>query len=437
MTDNEHVSSSNVIKNYFFETYLYTYIIFGVVAVFISSYGGYKLSQVLSHPIIDNGCTEKIPGVGQHCWGDFSGPLIFSSLEKPWSGGINPYPPFATLLFKPFAYLANNVTIPNLSLFVFLFLCIVAASYPPIHLFFTKEIGLKRLAQGLLIMLSAAPILVAFDRGNFLLLLIPLIYHTIKSGISDHPSFSLFVSTLICFRPQFSILLFIPLINKQYRKFFISICSSISMFIASFLIFPTNFIENITSYFGTLLKYQNYQFVGVPWPVNVSINNTLMTIYRSLVEVFSPERARAMEGTWSFIPSLLILTIVLALILIRREKLRSLSRFEKVFFFASLSILLPNVSFSYYLVYLPILLLFPVLQVKSIPTQFTNSINEKMIFITNILLIVNFSIPWSIFPLFTDESWSDISANWIFGQISLIFTLIIILFSRRRQKDVA
>ncbi len=409
----------------------------GVIALFVSSYGGYKLTEVLSHPMIDNGCTKNVPGIGQHCWGDFSGPLVFSSLEKPWNGGINPYPPFATLLFKPFAYLANNVTIPNFSLFVFLFLCLVATSYPPIHLFFTKEIGLKQFAQGMLIMLSAAPILVAFDRGNFLLLLIPLIYHTIKSGISAHPSFSLFASTLICFRPQFSILLFIPLINMQYRQFFISICSSISMFIASFLIFPINFIENITSYFGTLMKYQNYQFVGVPWPVNVSINNTLMTIYRSLVEVLSPERARALEGTWSFLPSLLILTIVFALIVIRRKKLRSLSRFERVFFFASLSILLPNVSFSYYLVYLPILLLFPVLQVKSIPTQFTNSINEKMIFFTSILFIVNFSVPWSIFPLFKDESWSDISTNWIFGQISLIFTLIIILFSRQRQKDVA
>ena len=437
MKEEELRSSRDHLKNYFFQTYVHIYILCGAVALFVSSYGGYKLTEVLSHPMVDNGCTEAIPGIGGHCWGDFSGPLIFSSLEKPWSGGINPYPPLATLLFEPFAYLANNVTIPNLSLFIFLFLCLVAVSYPPVHLYFAREINRKQLAQGLLVMLSAAPILVAFDRGNFLLLLVPLIYHTLKSGISEHPSFSLLVSILICFRPQFSILLFIFLINMHFRKFFISIFTSISIFIASFLIYPSNFFENISSYFGTLVKYQSYQFVGVPWPVNVSINNTLMTVYRSFIEVFFPERARALEGSWTFLPSLFILTIVLLAILARRQRIRSLSRFEKVFFFISLSILLPNVSFSYYLVYLPILLLFPVLQVKTITAKFTNDLNEKMIFVTSLLLIVNYSIPWSILPMFEDESWAVVSANWTFGQISLIATLVIILCGRKKQENAA
>jgi hypothetical protein len=437
MKEEELSPPKNYLKNYFFQTYVYVYILCGIIALFVSSYGGYKLTEVLSHPMIDNGCRKTIPGIGQHCWGDFSGPLIFSSLEKPWSGEANPYPPFATLLFKPFSYLANNVSTPNLSLFVFLSLCLVAVSYPAIHLYFSKEITRQQLAQGLLIMFSAAPILAAFDRGNFILLLIPLIYHTLKSGISAHPSFSLLVSILICFRPQFSILLFVFLIKLQYKKFIISICKSICIFIASFLIFPTNFIGNITSYFDTILQYQRYQFVGVPWPVNLSINNTLMTIYRSVLEIFFPERARALEGTWSFLPIFIILLVVILLISIRFERIRSLSRFEKIFFFASLSILLPNVSFSYYLVYFPILLLFPVLQVKSTAAEFTNSLNEKMIFFTGILLIVNFSVPWSILPLFRNESWSDISANWIFGQISLIVTLAIILFGRKQQEDGA
>jgi hypothetical protein len=437
MKKEELSPSKNYLKNYFFQTYVYIYVLCGIVALFVSSYGGYKLTEVLSHPMIDNGCRKTIPGISQHCWGDFSGPLIFSSLENPWSAEANPYPPFATLLFKPFAYLANNTSIPNLSLYVFLFLCLVAVSYPAIHLYFSKEITRTQFAHGLLIMLSAAPILAAFDRGNFILLLIPLIYHTLKSGITGHPSFSLLVSVLICFRPQFSILLFIFLVNTQYKKFITSICKSISIFIASFMIFPTSFFENISSYFATLLQYQNYQFVGVPWPVNISINNTLMTIYRSVLEIFFPERARALEGTWSFLPILVILIVVVLLISIRFERMRSLSGYEKVFFFASLSILLPNVSFSYYLIYLPILLLFPVLQVKSTIIEFTSYLNEKMIFFSSILLIVNFSIPWSIFPLFRNESWSNISANWIFGQILLIVTLVIILFGRKKQEDVA
>jgi hypothetical protein len=431
MTDKEQISSSNVIKKYFFDTYLYTYIIFGVVAVFLSSYGGYKLSQVLSHPIIDNGCTKNIPGAGQHCWGDFSGPLIFASSQAPWSGGLNPYPPFATMLFEPFAYIANNFDTPNLSLIVFLVLCLASVIYPPLHLYLTKEINKRGFIQGVVLMISSAPVLVAFDRGNFILLLVPLLYHTTKAGMKSDPSFVPLLIVLGCFRPQFFILLSILLANGQIKRFIYSVLSSGLMFISSFLVYPKFFFQNIQDYFDTLLKYQNYQFVGVPWPVNISINNTVMTLYRAVMEVVAPNRARTLEGTWTFLPSFLVYGVILAILIIRYQKIKQLTPFEKLFLFLTLSVVIPNVSFTYYLIFIPILLLFPILDVKSIVPIFSDTKNQNLVFITSILILVNFLIPWSLIPSLKDESWSDISMNWLAGQTFLLITALIFIFGRK------
>lgn len=424
---------SNLIKNYFFDTYLYIYITFGVLSVFISSYGGYKLSQVLSHPIIDNGCTRNIPGVGQHCWGDFSGPLIFGSSQQPWSGGLNPYPPLATLLFKPFAYLSNNVDIPNFSLVAFLLLCLAAVIYPPLHLYLSKQITPRQLIQGLILMISSAPVLVALDRGNFLLLLVPLIYHTIMAGIFSNSSFTLLVSILGCFRPQFLILLLILLANGQLKRFLSSALMAGSMFVLSFLVYPTHFIQNLDDYFRTLVKYQDYQFVGVPWPVNISVNNTIMTIYRGAVEIFSPEKARALEGTWTFLPNVLVYGFIIALLVLRYRKIKMLSPFEKIFLFLTLSVVIPNVSFTYYLIYMPIMILLPVLDVNSPSLLFSDRKNEWFVFLASTLMLINFSIPWSLIPSLSSESWSDVSMNWVVGQILLLLTILIFVFGKNRE----
>ncbi len=436
MADKEHISTTNVIKNYFFETYLYTYIIFGVVAVFLSSYGGYKLSQVLSHPIMDNGCSKNIPGVGQHCWGDFSGPLIFASSQAPWSGGLNPYPPFATLLFEPFAYIANNLEIPNLSLIVFLILCLASVIYPPLHLYLTKQISRRGFIQGTLLMITSAPVLAGFDRGNFILLLIPLLYHTTKAGMNSDPSFVPLLIVLGCFRPQFFILLSILLANGQIKRFIYSVFSSGLMFIASFLVYPKFFFQNIQDYFDTLMRYQNYQFVGVPWPVNISINNTVMTLYRAVMEVVAPNQARTLEGTWIFLPSFLVYGVLLAILIIRHQKIKQLTPFEKLFLFLTLSVVIPNVSFTYYLVFIPILLLYPVLNVNSIIPMFSDTKNQNLVFITGILILVNFLIPWSLISFLKNESWSDISMNWLAGQTFLLITSLIFVLGRKSASNV-
>lgn len=435
MRDKLKPTTSNLVRDYFFETYLYIYISCGVLAVFISSYGGYKLSQILSHPIIDNGCTGNIPGVGQHCWGDFSGPLVFASSQQPWSGRINPYPPLATLLFKPFAYLSNNVDVPNLSLVLFLILSLAAVTYPPLHLYVTKQINQRQLIQGLILMISSAPVLVALDRGNFLLLLVPLIYHTIMAGIFFNSSFAVLVSILGCFRPQFFILLLILIANGQLKRFLSSTLMAGSMFVLSFLVYPSQIIQNLDAYFGTLMKYQDYQFVGVPWPVNISLNNTIMTIYRGSIEIFSPDKARALEGTWTFLPSVLVYGSLLALLVLRYRKIKTLSSFEKLFLFLSLSVVIPNVSFTYYLIYIPIMILLPALRVNSPQPYFSNIINQRFFFTTSILILVNFSIPWSLIPPLSNEGWSDVAMNWIFGQVFLLLTVLVFTLGRNRVPD--
>jgi hypothetical protein len=208
------------------------------------------------------------------------------------------------------------------------------------------------------------------------------------------------------------------------------------MFIASFLVYPKFFFQNIQDYFDTLMRYQNYQFVGVPWPVNISINNTVMTLYRAVMEVVAPNQARTLEGTWIFLPSFLVYGVLLAILIIRHQKIKQLTPFEKLFLFLTLSVVIPNVSFTYYLVFIPILLLYPVLNVNSIIPMFSDTKNQNLVFITGILILVNFLIPWSLISFLKNESWSDISMNWLAGQTFLLITSLIFVLGRKSASNV-
>jgi len=118
---------------------------------------------------------------------------------------------------------------------------------------------------------------------------------------------------------------------------------------------------------------------------------------------------------------------------------------KNIFIAISNVILLPNVSFAYYLC-----LLIPVFVILFIEMLSLNS-NSKFIefenkesqndfyFINNTIifrilsrviictLFVNWAVPWSIIPNFNSYWWSNIGINWLVGQIVLVVTYFVVL----------
>ena len=409
----------------------------------IPSYLGFKASEAISTISGDSWCNPLNEGFGNHCFSDFYQVLNLTKLNNPWFSTQNAYPPAALMVFKFFSFLHDNFPNSRFALLAYFVFCITLLIIPIQSMLKHKQVNHFHKVIIFIIIFTMSPLIMAFDRGNIIIILIPMMFmFTISYFEGNSHRMYIFGVLMFLLKPQIFLLgiLFIKK-NQIFNLMKWTVFTSVS-FLLSFLFFPRNLLQNINSYFGVISNYQSYTNAGSLNPVNISISNTILVLKRILLTLFPSSFGGDPFGKWNYYPVYInFIILVLSSFFIYFSKNLILN----IFIAICNVILLPNVSFAYYLC-----LLIPIFVILFIEMLSLNS-NSKFIefedkesqndfyFINNTIifrilsrviictLFVNWAVPWSIIPNFNSYWWSNIGINWLVGQIVLVVTYFVVL----------
>jgi hypothetical protein len=415
-------SSSPVVK--IIHAYLSVYLLAVMLGIFISSYFDQSIVSMLSFSVDDGWCNSDLQGVGAHCFGDFYYVLNFINQDNPWTSVSNPYPPVALLIFKPFAIIVGLIPNSPWGLFTYLGFMIASVLTIPVHLYLLKKIDIFQSFYVGLLMLTSSPVIIALDRGNVILLCVPLLYFFLhfESTNDSKRSFTFWVA-LVLIKPQFSLLGLLFLRNRNIKEAFKRLILGFCIFFTSFLIYPIGIIENIKEYFKQLVGYQDYGSLGNVFPVNISLGSAL-----SLVDVFNKTILTGSTQTIS-----VVVLIATVLVTYRSSAKLSLSVVLSVLL---LPIILPQTSWHYYLVVLIPFFVIAITDTPDLKIRIVEMIPKNLSFrLQNYLqiglaawatlLFVPWVIPWNVFaPNDAYFGASSISMHWLLVTWSLPFCLI-------------
>jgi hypothetical protein len=281
--------------------------------------------------------------------------------------------------------------------------------------------------------ISATPFLVALDRGNVIILTVPLLYLFLMAEIEgDSRKSFMFWVIMVLIKPQLSILGLLYFRNKQMKRGMINLLLGFIAFLASFILYPTNVVENIKSFFRQIISFQDYAEPGMLYPINVSLGNTLSLLSRLIFDSLP-------TGTILSLSSL----ILLFAISLKSYFAPSDPTLQTITLIVLAVILFPLVSFGYYLI-----LLIPVIQVvislhfkesnlrrenesPNLSSEARNFLKNKWIRIFFLLCLLPIQIPLSLFVDVTSISTNlAISFHWILLQVGLIILTIYLLCLR-------
>ncbi|MFM1786795.1 MAG: hypothetical protein RL228_745, partial [Actinomycetota bacterium] len=113
----------------FFNVYGTLLFIGSLTLLIAGSYLGLRPIEMLSFRSNDGYCDQVTNGIGNHCFGDYQTPMVDDYRENPWVFG-NAFTPSAMSVHAIFAWLKTSFLGPQGSLFLYLFLLIIALSFP-------------------------------------------------------------------------------------------------------------------------------------------------------------------------------------------------------------------------------------------------------------------------------------------------------------------
>ena len=382
-----------------------------------SSYMQQIYSETISWPVRDGWCTPGIEGLGVHCFGDLYAPISVASQSNPWSDGLNlAYTPLNLFYYKVlgsslFGSLGSHTSLLANFSFTVLAFCIPGAYiWRNQHKF--EWVSGKWV---LLISLTSAPTLVMIDRGNSSFLLFPLLfffYRGIQSSNLKMTSFSLIAMCL--WKPQSVILILGVLIFFGLRPFLISLFRIIFFFGFSFLLYPSNLLQNVYEWLQNSRDYQNY--LSNPTPGNYSLVNLFGYIKGSLSLLlqdgstidnsFKPAISPNAVSVFSMI---FAITIVILLFFAKHR----ITYPQFVLSTCVFLIALPGTTFSYYFV----LMLIPILVVPGEAVkEELHYVSGKLLWITYLILLVlivpAWPFNWHNTPLDIPSGFAILGINW-------------------------
>ena len=427
-----------------------------ILGFFISSYFGIELSGSLIYHADDGWCDTTFQGIGKHCFGDFSSFMNYD-VASPWSNSFpTAYPPLSVLLMAMFKWLHSITNQGNISLLIYLTLLIISLVSPAY--FFVKS-GLSKLKTLtiFLFLLLSGPSLMIIDRGNNLGFCVPLIFLAYYFALQKryfHFQFIIVLLTLL--KPQFGLLSVLLLLNKQTRMFLVFILNTSLSYCVFFLFFgPNELISNISNWFVNLFQYQSYASLPMIYPNNISFAN-LVALPIAAFSKINPEFESVIKevlGKPLFVTSISIvfLLTILVTLFARRNKLNDLQMITTLLI--SL-IMVPSVSFSYYLsVLLPLIYLLvysSFLEGCQGQSRFSNFIKIASIQIESTLktrfqrwifkgfiitCLINWPIPWIVFGISpVGGNSGNLSIVWIVSPLFLFLFLITLLFGNLKLR---
>lgn len=420
-----NIETSNFSK--FLNFLLPVYLILSIINLLIPSYLQINPTEIFFSPVIDGWCNPSIKGIGLHCFGDFYFPLTNLELEMPWRDGIMPYPPITLQLFAPFKAIDDIFINSNLSLILFFSLNIIFCLIVIYKILLqNNNYSLKKIFLISLIIFSSTPWLASFDRGNIILFTFPILLLFIHFYITKKFNYLILIILILTFiKFQLIFLALIFIAEKRIKLLIYQSILFIVIHLFSFSLYLNNFKQNLIDFLGVVLNFQSYTIPGSLNPVNLSLPSTI-SIFQRLVG-WNPIE---FLGFWLSFVVLIITCISLYLFADDRNK------FLNIFIVLLIPVLLPNVSFGYYLI-LPFSLFIylllteesfrgrkKVLLFEQLSTSNYHNIYLTFIYIT---LFIPITIPWNLFLIDSNEF--NISFNWLVGQVLITLYFFYLIFA--------
>ena len=315
------------------------------VSVMLSSYGEFKPTEHLSFYVSDGWCDPAEAGVGGHCFGDFAFPkqlMSENSILNNSFGITHPYFPSTTALHRLFEF-------PSLSDRIDLLLYLVVLAFvgliPGLLLGNRLEIFSQKLLALLGLGFLSLPFLIAIDRGNTVMMAVGLAALAVQASRADNARmFVLWAIAASLVRPHFLLLVVIGPVSGGLRSAAKVVTGFLFAQTVFFLLTPGYRINDWPLIVDKLQEFSRSSPVDRPYVVNLYLGRSLYL----LGQLFGFEDAVTSLFQVEAVSTILALMVGLSGGLLAyhcRAKMFPVS----VVLWTALMIILPSVSYSYYL----------------------------------------------------------------------------------------
>jgi hypothetical protein len=445
---NKMINSNEINKFHHLNTLILILSSLSMISLFFiawlpSYFGLTPSSEIILGPVSDGHCDPITQGIGLHCFGDYYFPLNFINDIYPWdTDGAPPYSAAALLVFSFFNKLSTIFNIGSIGLITYLIIS-------PFTLLFMLVKSFRKFRYPVLYLviifthiIASYPFLFAFDRGNSILLALPLLIFLFKSyQEKNYSKFLIFVILLSFIKIHFIIFLLILLTTRKIGKILLFGFVAIVANILPFVIYGNNFLHNLSSYLHEVLSFQEYTPPGL-LNFNLSLPNSVAILERLFFDV-DPVNITYLSSS---VP-IFCLILVCFYLWIYGSQFNDNHNFLILLLFV---IIFPNVSYTYYLVLLLAFFIYAVISYLENVTQnqssyqillFLSYLTKRdriLVFTCYILLFIPWTIPWFVvLPENTILNQSELNSSLTRfpGQVVLIILFFSLLLRRVQKTD--
>jgi len=222
---------------------------------FQTFYFGKSTSAILSFKVDDGWCPTPGSGFGAHCWGDYQTPLLGLGMPNQWEEG-SAYPPITTIIFKPFAFITNNLQSNRFGL-----VCYLAAGMAAmlVTIFYAaKRVKSNRLLFMVLFGVLATPIAIAFDRGNLVMFAVPVFFAFAVSVLEKNWNRTVFFVVLATvIKPQFALLVLPMFAWRKWYHIFYALILSLLVHSIGFLLLTNDPVRVFNQWYDFVTVWQS------------------------------------------------------------------------------------------------------------------------------------------------------------------------------------
>ena len=315
------------------------------VSVMLSSYGEFKPTEHLSFYVSDGWCDPAEAGVGGHCFGDFAFPkqlMSENSVLNNSFGITHPYFPSTTALHRLFEFPSWS---DRIDLLLYLVVLAFVGLIPGLLLGNRLEIFSQKLLALLGLGFLSLPFLIAIDRGNTVMMAVGLAALAVQASRADNARmFVLWAIAASLVRPHFLLLVVIGPVSGGLRSAAKVVTGFLFAQTVFFLFTPGYRINDWPLIVDKLQEFSRSSPVDRPYVVNLYLGRSLYLPG----QLFGFEDAVTSLFQVEAVPTILALMVGLSGGLLAyhcRAKMFPVS----VVLWTALMIILPSVSYSYYL----------------------------------------------------------------------------------------